>query len=268
MPEGHVTHRAARLHGKRFTGEEVQVSSPQGRFSASAEQISGLVITEIEAIGKHLFYWFGDEMCVHVHLGLFGRFRLATPPFPEPSANARLLIWTDYHELQLTGPNSCDLMPVAEVDRIKAGLGPDPIIDSAGGAQRFAYGLHRRRIPVGRAFPDQTVAAGIGNVFRSELLFLVGLNPLVPANEVSEETAERLWSVAVAELKKGERVGRIVTVEPVDVGVDNRSQLEDDELVYVYKRDGQPCRRCDVEITKTKIDSRNIWWCPGCQPGK
>ena len=85
MPEGHVLHRAARIQGRRFNGEVVEVSSPQGRFREGADRLSGQQLDAIRAKGKHLFYRFdsGDEM--HVHLGLFGKFRIQSQPEPTTS---------------------------------------------------------------------------------------------------------------------------------------------------------------------------------------
>ncbi|MEM9561759.1 MAG: DNA-formamidopyrimidine glycosylase family protein [Actinomycetota bacterium] len=266
MPEGHVLHRAARLQGKRLAGRTVRAESPQGRFSAGAAEIDGTTLDTIEARGKHLFYRFENERVVHVHLGLFGKFRLQTPPFPDPSPNARLLLSTDTDRIHLAGPTTCALLDPEEVDRVIARLGPDPILDPADGAERLAGALARRRIPIGTALLDQKVLAGIGNVYRSELLFLVGLHPFVPANEVDPGVLDQLWKLSVDELRAGERSGRIVTVRPADVGETTRSALGRRERLYAYKRQGKACRRCAADIVAADIDGRNVWWCPRCQP--
>jgi len=104
MPEGHVLHRAARLQGRRFVGTEVQATSPQGRFAAGAEVLDGQTITGIDALGKHLFYRFASGDVLHVHLGLFGKFRVRRRPAPEPSPNARLVLENDTDHLHLAGP--------------------------------------------------------------------------------------------------------------------------------------------------------------------
>ncbi len=267
MPEGHVTHRAARIHSERFGATEVSVSSPQGRFEESAKKLDGSVIETVTARGKHIFYWFSTGEVLHIHLGLFGKFRLSRRPFPEASENARVLIWSEDHEMQLTGPNTCELLSSNEVDDVTAKLGPDPIADGLKGVDRFSAQLSKRKIPIGRALMDQKVAAGLGNVFRSELLFLTGISPHTPSNKLSDPQVKALWRAAVSALKAAERSGKIITLTQTDAGKKRRSKLGRDEALYAYQRDGEGCRRCSELVLADKIDSRKVWWCPNCQPG-
>ncbi len=266
MPEGHVLHRAARLQGKRFNGKRLWAESPQGRFADGAARVDGQVLETIEARGKHLFYRFEQGDVIHVHLGLFGKFQMQTPPFPEPSANARLLLSTESDRVHLAGPTTCALLGPSEVDDVMGRLGPDPILAPRDGADRVAKSLVRRSIPIGAALLDQKVLAGLGNVYRSEFLFMTGIHPFTPAKELAEGEPEALWDLAVAQLKLGERSGRIVTVDPAEVGVAKRSDLTRANGLYAYKRQGERCRRCDDLITSADIDGRNVWWCPTCQP--
>ena len=266
MPEGHVLHRAARLQGKRFNRRQVSAESPQGRFADGAAAVGGRVLETIEARGKHLFYRFDNELTVHVHLGLFGKFRLQSPPFPEPSPNARLLLSSDDDRIHLAGPTTCELLTPEEVEAVIDGLGPDPIVAPIDGADRFAAALSRRSVPIGRALLDQKAIAGLGNVYRSELLFMTGLNPFVPARDVDRSMVDQLWKLSVEELRTGERSGRIVTVDPAVVDRRRRADMKQGERLYAYKRQGEPCRRCGTPIASAEIDDRNIWWCPTCQP--
>lgn len=266
MPEGHVLHRAARLQGKRFNGHELAVSSPQGRFADEARQLDGQVLDTISAKGKHIFYRFESDDTIHVHLGLFGKYRLSKPPFPTPSPNCRLLMQTEENELHLAGPNQCRILGRDEVDEVLNRLGPDPIINNKGDRDEFIRRVERRKIPIGRAIMDQSLMAGVGNVYRSELLFQIGVHPWRKANEIFPETLGQLWDHSVRELKAGERVGKIITVDPIDVDAEKRSQLTRHERLYAYKRQGKPCRRCETPIKHADIDGRNAWWCPTCQP--
>lgn len=271
MPEGHVLHRAARLQGRRFNGRILEITSPQGRFREGAERLSGQKLETISAKGKHLFYRFdsGDEL--HVHLGLFGKFRVQKlpaadqPPLPV-SPNCRVLMLSDTDRLHLAGPNQCEVLDPWEADAIRDRLGPDPILDPADGAEQFAQLLARRSIPIGKAIMVQEVLSGVGNIYRSELLFQIGLSPWVPARDVHPETVVDLWKQSVRELTDGERIGRIVTTEPEDFGRERRRDLPRNERLYVYKRHGRPCRRCGTTIVRADIDGRDVWWCPACQP--
>jgi DNA-formamidopyrimidine glycosylase len=265
MPEGHTIHRHARLQRRRLVNRPVTVTSPQGRFTAGAARLDGRRLEDIDARGKHLFYrWEGGET-LHVHLGLFGRFRTFTTDPPPPTEGTRLAMTADDATVYLAGPTVCELIDPDEEDAIRNRLGPDPL-DRTGDAEAFSANLSRRRIPIGAALLDQKVIAGVGNVYRAELLFLLGISPHTPANAVDTETAEALWDRTVTELRRGEKSGRIVTTDPADFGAARDRELRRDERLYVYKRDGLPCRRCGTEIRTTEMANRSMWWCPACQP--
>ncbi|MEM9465145.1 MAG: DNA-formamidopyrimidine glycosylase family protein [Actinomycetota bacterium] len=266
MPEGHVLHRAARLQGRRFNGRVVAAASPQGRFADGAAQLDGQRIRGIDALGKHLFYRFDSGDVLHVHLGLFGKFRVRARPAPEPSPNARLVMETETDHLHLAGPTACELLDPDREAELRARLGPDPILDPAEGAAELTNRLRRRSISIGAALLDQKVVAGIGNVYRSELLFLAGVHPLTVAKTLDDDTVADIWQRSVSALKDGERMGRIVTVVPDEMGAKSPRELARGDRLYAYKRAGAPCRRCDDEIRSADADGRNVWWCPTCQP--
>lgn len=261
-----MLHRAARLQGKRFKGHAISAASPQGRFAQGAKRLNGQTLEGIDANGKHIFYRFDSGDVLHVHLGLFGKFRVQTQPFPEPSPNARIVLDTETDRLHLAGPTACDVLDEDEAKAVADRLGPDPLLKPADGAEQMVARLRRRSIPIGAAILDQKVIAGLGNVYRAELLFLLGVHPFTRANEVPPETIADLWDLSIKQLKAGERTGRIVTVDPAEVGAPSAAKLTRAERLYAYKRHGQECRRCGDLIRSAEIDSRSIWWCPTCQP--
>jgi formamidopyrimidine-DNA glycosylase len=159
----------------------------------------------------------------------------------------------------------CRLVDPRDIAEITTRLGPDPL-RSVDGAGEFIERLRRRRLPVAAALLDQRIIAGIGNVFRAEFLFTCGIDPRRPAADISVEEASALWSAAVEGLRLGERMGRIVTVSPVEVGERRRSAIPADLRLYVYQRGGEPCRRCGTLIRETRLGGRRVWWCPRCQP--
>lgn len=266
MPEGHSIHRAARLQSRRFVGPPLKVWSPQGRFAEEAGHLDGRSIAGIDAHGKHLFYRWDHGPVLHVHLGLFGRFRSHASAGPEASAGTRVAMAAPDATLHLSGPTICELVEEADVTGIVARLGPDPLRSESAAIERLWAALSRRRVAVGAALLDQAVMAGIGNVYRSELLFLTGVDPRRPARQLSETEVARLWTEAVRFLRVGERSGRIVTVDPSEVGVARRRDVPGSERVYVYGRDGLPCRRCGARVESVEIGGRRAWWCPACQP--
>lgn len=266
VPEGHVLHRAARLQGRRFAGEKITASSPQGRFADGAARLDGTTLEAIDANGKHIFYRFDSGDVLHVHLGLFGKFRMEKIPAREPSPNARLVVESATDHLHLAGPTVCELLEPDDEERLVARLGPDPILSPDDGAEIMVGKLARRSIPIAAALLDQSVVAGIGNVYRSELLFVVGLHPFTRSSAVDADVVRSLWEGAVGALREGERTGRIVTVDPAEVGAASKSDIARGDRLYAYKRRGEPCRRCGDVITSADVDGRSAWWCPTCQP--
>lgn len=266
MPEGHSIHRYARQHRRLLAGEQLGVTSPQGRFADGAARLDSRTLERVHARGKHLFYHWSGGDTLHVHLGLFGKFRSFTSDPPLPTDGTRLTLSSSQATVYLAGPTICEVIDPVAVRDIRSRLGPDPLAEPAAGAA-FVGNLLRRKIPVGAALLDQKVIAGIGNVFRAELLFLSGIDPFRPANRLTTDEATSLWTLAVAELRAGVRTGRIVTVVPAEVGARKRSEISDEERLYVYKRAGEPCRRCSTPIVISDTGGRSIWRCPSCQPG-
>jgi endonuclease-8 len=272
VPEGHTIHRIARSHRRHFAGRRVAASSPQGRFAAEADILDGRVLEGVDAVGKHLFYRWSDAPSMHVHLGLIGRFRtFRGPALPDPTPQTRLVLAADGAAAHLSGPMTCRLIDPEDRDGVVAGLGSDPLapdaLRSARPVRRFAEALAGRRIPVAAALLDQGVIAGIGNVYRSEILFLCGVHPLRPAGSITDSEAAEMWATAVHQLRHGVRLGRIVTVEPAEVGARSRRSIPGELRLYVYKRAGEPCRRCGTLITGGPAGGRTVWWCPSCQHG-
>lgn len=268
MPEGHTIHRLARLHRAALRGRPVAADSPQGRFAVGAARIDGATVDDVEAHGKHLFHRFtaagGEPLTLHVHLGLFGRWRTHRLPGPPPTAGTRLRLATDEVALHLAGATTCELVDDDAEARIHARLGPDPLRRDAD-PERAWTALRRRRSPVGAALMDQSVIAGVGNVFRAESLFVCGIHPDRPASSVTREEWDCLWPTIVRMLRAGERAGRIVTVDPAEVGARSAGRIPDGKRVYVYRRTGEPCRRCGTPVRRWDMAARRVYACETCQ---
>lgn len=265
MPEGHTIHRAARLQSVALGTGPITVRSPQGRFSDGADLLDGKRIESIDAAGKHLFHCWEDGSVLHIHLGLFGKFRThRKQPYPEPSTNARLTMIGD-SAVYLSGPTVCEVLTPEEADDIRMRLGPDPL-DAEADPERFFASLDRRSIPISAALLDQAAIAGVGNVYRAELLFLSGIHPDRPAKDTTDAERADLWKRSVGLLAIGERLGRIVTVDADEVGSQPVRDIPAGERLYVYKRAGDPCRRCGTEIRSWDMRGRTVWACPTCQP--
>ena len=264
MPEGHTIHRLARDHRPLLVGRPVRASSPQGRFAAGAELLDGRVVERIEPYGKHLFYVFEGDALLHVHLGLYGGWATGTQPPAEPKGALRLRLQTDEHWLDLRGPTACEIHSPADRDRVLARLGPDPLHSKADPARAWAK-VSRSKTAIGALLMDQSVLAGVGNVYRAEVLYRAGLSPFRPGREVPEPTWSAMWEDLRVLLRAGVRAGHIVTTHREDRTRRSGPPRVEDRF-YVYRRHGQPCRRCGTEVRTQEMVGRNLYWCPVCQP--
>jgi endonuclease-8 len=261
MPEGHTVHRLAQDLTATLGGGPVEASSPQGRFEAGAALISGEPLVRSEAFGKYLFCEFGAGGLLHVHLGLIGKFR---PHDPSATAGntVRLRLENDAVAWHLTGPARCELITPAERKAIVAGLGVDPLRPRQDVA-RFRGALAATSKPIGAVLLDQRVIAGIGNVYRAEILFLCGIDPQRPASSLTDDEVASVWDEARRLLRRGRRMNRIVTTEPAEVGR-ALSKIEGDDRLHVYHR--EYCRRCAGSLRTVELGGRPLQFCPACQP--
>jgi endonuclease-8 len=265
MPEGHTIHRLARDLGRDLDHGPVAALSPQGRFAEGAARIDGNIFDKSEAYGKHLFCYWRTGDILHVHLGLIGKFR-PTPLDDDPGDTIRLRLEGRDAAWHLTGPQSCAIITPEDRDDITAKLGPDPLRRGAKRRDDFISRLGSTKRPIGAALLDQSIVAGIGNVYRAELLLLTGIHPSRPACDLDEEQAGELWDLTVRQLKRGRKWNRIVTVSDDDVDRRVTHNIAPEDALYAYHRSDEPCRRCGTLIEAREIAGRSIWFCPSCQP--
>jgi endonuclease-8 len=268
MPEGHTLHRLARLHQRRYAKSPVAVSSPQGRFAAGASLVDGRVLVRAEAYGKHLFHVYGPDLTVHVHLGLIGVFTEAPVPATEPVGQVRMRLVGEHYWTDLRGPNTCEVLTGDEVKAIRARLGADPLRRDADPDAAFAR-ISKSKMPIGVLLMDQKVIAGVGNVYRAELLYRHEVHPMREGRNVDLELWQSMWDDLATLMRYGVRTGRIDTVrtehQPKAMGRAPRKDRHGGE-VYVYRRTGQPCFVCGTPVAMANLAGRNLYWCPVCQP--
>ena len=270
MPEGHTLHRLAGELNAAFAGRPVQVTSPQGRFTESAALLDGQVLLEAEAWGKQLFVEFPADRFVHVHLGLIGKWdvRAEVDEVPAPVGHVRLRIATETAYADLRGASACDLWTPAQRDAVVAVAGPDPI--RPGSDPLLAWDrIRRSRLPIGALLMDQKVLAGVGNVYRAELLFRHRMHPLRPGNTLRVGQWQAMWDDLVVLMAEGVRTGRIDTVRPEHTpeAMGRPARVDDHGgEVYVYRRHGRPCLVCGRRVSIEVLQGRNSYWCSRCQP--
>ncbi|MEA3185980.1 MAG: endonuclease [Ilumatobacteraceae bacterium] len=263
MPEGHTIHRIAIDHSKILRGKSVAVSSPQGRFAADAALIDGVRLRRIEAYGKHLFYSWSNGLVGHVHLGLFGRFRVYRGEAPSDGPTVRMRLEVPRAVVDLIGPTDCTIGTTDDRDRIVRRLGPDPLRDDADPQLAFET-ITRRIAPIGQLLLDQKVISGLGNVYRAEALFLNGIHPTRSGRQIAPDEFDALWATIVEMLRRGVAEDRIVTLDRDEFEVSNGHTTRRGETTYVYHRD--LCLRCGTPIQTIDLGGRACYYCPVCQP--
>lgn len=268
MPEGHTLRRLADDLSAAFAGRPVRVSSPQGRFAGSAALVDGSVLVGVESAGKHLFVELEHERFIHVHLGLIGRFDVVVGSPGAPVGQIRLRLVNDTAYADLRGATQCDLVTRARRDEVVGKLGPDPLRKDADPLRAWAR-VGRSNRPVGDLLMDQEVLAGVGNVYRAEVLYRHRIHPLRPGRTLRKGQFLAMWDDLVELMAYGVATGRIDTVRPEHTPeAMGRPPRRDDHggEVYVYRRTGMPCLVCGAKIRTQVLVGRNLFWCPRCQP--
>lgn len=310
MPEGHSVHRIARQFARSFEGPPVEVTSPQGRFSAGAARLDGHAIVQSRAVGKQMFLEFDHRLWLRVHLGMYGawdfagdiavdplspaerggrvvganedspwsigaprrtRLRMAESEKlqpagpdvwpPEPVGQVRVRLLTPVAVADLRGPTACEVQTPEEVAATLAKLGPDPLVDPDG-EDRFVAAVRKRGVPIGLLLMDQEVVAGIGNVYRAELLFRARLDPYRLGRDLPDEVVRDLWRDWAYLLNVGVETGQMLTMDGLTGEALEAAKASRDDRHWVYHRTGEPCRICGTPIAQAEMAGRNLYWCP------
>ena len=253
----------------------MRVGSPQGRFADSAALVDGTGWSSAEAWGKHLFVEFAGDRYVHVHLGLYGKFDVhAGVARCRPRSARSGCGWSPASGAPrrtptCAAPPPATWSPAEQRDAVVAALGPGPAARRTPTRTRAWARIRRSRAPIGDLLMDQTVLAGVGNVYRAEVLFRHRIHPLRPGRRCARGQFQAMWDDLVELMAEGVRTGRIDTVRPEHTPeAMGRPPREDDHggEVYVYRRNGQPCHVCGATVRTEVLTGRNLFWCPRCQP--
>ena len=179
---------------------------------------------------------------------------------PEPRGQVRVRLIGDHGVADLTGPTRCEVLGPAEAAAVVTRLGPDPLRPDPGdeGQERFVAAVRRSRVTIGALLMDQSVLAGVGNIYRAELLYRARVHPLRAGESLAARTLRGIWRDAVVLMADGVATGRIVTTDPAD-------RVDPEDRWYVYHRDGRPCLRCGARVAVDDLAGRRVYWCPGCQ---
>ena len=216
MPEGHTLHRLAQSVDVAFAGTTPAVSSPQGPFAEGAALLDGRQVVEASAYGKHLFVEFSGEAWLNVHLGLIGKFSVdrisGYASVPPPWGAVRLRMVNQDYVADLRGAILCQVVTPDEAAATVARLGPDPLRSDADPERAWAK-ISRSGRTIAELLMDQAAVAGVGNVYRCEVLFRHRVSPFRPGREIRRRTWEAIWDDLVRLMPLGVAFNQILTMD-------------------------------------------------------
>lgn len=258
MPEGDTIHRAAAELGAALNDQAV-TGYWAYRPQLQRPQRAGHTVTGVEARGKNLLIHFDDGRALYSHMRMTGAWHVYGPEarWRRPQAEARVLIETPERRAVCFAAPVIELLTAPELMRhpTLSRLGPDLLAETLDEAEILSRIVRTEDAPIGELLLNQGVLAGIGNVYKSEMLFLAGLNPFIPARVVPEAQLLRLVrstrEMMQANLHNRPRVTRS------SPGPDH----------WVYERARRPCLRCRrrVEVQRQGAHGRSTYFCPWCQ---
>ena len=182
---------------------------------------------------------------------------------PEPIGQVRVRLLTDSTVADLRGPTACEVLRADEVQAVIDKLGPDPLVDDpVTGEQRFVDRVRTKSTPIGLLLMDQSVVAGIGNVYRAEMLFRARLDPHKPGKLVPEEQLRALYQDWTVLLARGVQLGQMMTMDGLSPDDYQAALASRDDRHWVYHRTGEPCRVCGTPIVMEMAAGRKLYYCP------
>lgn len=185
---------------------------------------------------------------------------------PEPIGAVRLRLLTENTCADLRGPTACEVLDEVGLERQLAKLGPDPLVDPPKASrERFVARVRQSPTPIGQLLMDQSVVAGIGNVYRAELLYRAGIEPHRPGKSLTVDEAEGLWRDWTKLLRIGVEVGQMMTMDGLRGKRKEAALRNRDDRHWVYGRAGLECRRCGTPVAMELMQNRKLFWCPSCQ---
>jgi endonuclease VIII len=279
MPEGDTILRAAQALQRALAGHLVtrfESVYPAVTRVADDHPIVGRSVESVSARGKHLLMAFSGDLMLRTHMRMNGSWHLYRPGmrWQRPAREMRVLVATaDAVAVGFNVPVA-ELLSSRQLERHKdiRALGPD-LLAGAGATYEYAVDAAeivrrmraRGRDEVAEVLLNQRVVAGIGNVFKSEILFIAGVDPFTPVASLDDADLERIVAIARDQLAASV-LDRTRTLSR-SAGRRTTRSLDPNAALWVYSRGGQPCRRCGTIIRskKTGLDARLTYWCPHCQ---
>jgi endonuclease VIII len=271
MPEGDTIYRTATvlrrvLQGKVLTGFETTV--PQVAAAAARRPVVGRVIAEVAPRGKHLLIALRDpdagpaaDLILHTHMRMTGSWHVyhEGTMWKKPARFAKVVLRVDGVVAPCFSAPVVELLTMREAERHPAlsRLGPDAIAEVFDGDEVRARLRARPDLTIGEGLLLQTAMAGVGNVFKSEILFLERVNPFARISDLSDEALERVIAQA----------RRLLLLNRQPASRQTRAALDPKARIWVYRRSGRPCYECGtaIQVRRQGEDARSTYFCSRCQ---
>lgn len=261
MPEGDTLFQTAAalrplLLGRPIVAARARVPGPM------IDKVIGASVTEVETLGKHLVLHFDNGLALHTHLRMRGAWHRYAPGerWRKPPSQARVVLEVADHVVVLFNAPVAELVRerVLETHPGLTRLGPDLLAPEFDAAEALVRLRARAEVPLGEVLLDQQALAGIGNVFKSEILFVERLDPWTRVGDVDDAGLTRLLATAERLLRENAATGAGRRTTSADVA----------GRLWVYGRAGRPCLRCrrPIQARRQGRDNRLTYWCPTCQP--
>lgn len=275
MPEGDTIFRAARSLHQALAGHRVTKFDTAYAHLARVNDdgpIAGRLIERCEAAGKHVLIVFAGDLILRTHMRMNGSWHLYRHGerwWRGPQAMRVRVDTADWVAVAFD-------VPVAEFVTAKELASSDPV--AALGPDLLKSGFDRdeaiRRVraagalPIAQALLDQRLVAGIGNVYKSEVLFLAGVHPDTPASAVPPNGMEQIMDLARRLLNDNVVPGTPGAIQTYRSLRRTDRRSDSSASLWVYGRAGKPCRKCGTAVQSKKmgLDARTTYWCPSCQP--
>ncbi len=260
MPEGDsLYHAAAKLRAPLVGAKVERLEGSHRSVLVNGRRMAGKTVTAVESRGKHLLIHFDNGWALRTHLGMTGRWHLyqTGERWRASPGKARVVLRTEDHVAVCFAAPTVDLGPSARTEERIDHLGPDLTGDEFDAAEATRRATESTATTAADLLLDQRVMAGVGNVFKSEVLFLERVHPATTPAALDEAALAGLISRSRRLLLANLRPGRRTTTGDRGRGRE----------LWVYGRGGKPCRRCRVPIEWAEMGSplRVTYWCPRCQ---
>jgi len=265
MPEGDTILKAARILHRALAGSVVTKFEPRmaSAIRARSSTLGPWTLERVDAAGKNLLMFFSDGFVLRTHMRMNGSWHLYRhgERWRAPGHAVRAVIETaDWVAIAVNVPvvewvRERELSHYAPV----ANLGPDVLRDPFDVDEVIRRARLQPDIAISEILLDQTVLAGVGNVFKSEVMFEARLSPHAPIAALTDEQLRDIFAIARKQMRAnvgGRAAGRTTT-----------GRMNPEEKLWVYRRAGLHCRVCGtiIEVRRTGPNSRSTYWCPGCQ---